>query len=137
MARKDISIKASDVVKTMTLKINVEGMKAMKFKLWLCSLVSMSVSKFIGCKVELVGDDKEPRMFLYPGMVKSRTDSDSHFICSRQLAYLYGVDVRDCIVISGGNDAQRGCIRTNQGDLHLMPREDGQYSDPHINKEFC
>lgn len=61
--------------------------------------------------------------------VKSRSDSDIHFISAEQLIRLYGVDRRDCII-----DTERGgqwALGHPKSELeklkHLYPRQDGDY----------
>jgi hypothetical protein len=39
---------------------------------------------------------------LHPGFVKSRTDGDRHYISAKYLAFLYGVDMRECEIYSPG-----------------------------------
>lgn len=76
------------------------------------------------------------RIFLHPGFVRSATDGDRHWIGSRQLADLYGVPFRDCLVVDdelgltvgpSGFPMPRG-YRERPDDLHLAPRRDGNYS---------
>lgn len=130
MKSDGVTIKASDVVKAMTIKINVEGLRSLRLKMWICGLMARAMMKIVGCKVELVGDNEDkPRIFLYPGIVTSITGTGHTLVSARRLAHLYGVELKDCIVISGRDAAQRGSIRTREGDIHLMPREDGMYND--------
>lgn len=63
------------------------------------------------------------RYILHPGEVMSRTDGDRHYIDAFQLARLYGVDWKECIVFVGSNS---NFDYTNiEGDVHLYPRYDG------------
>lgn len=61
------------------------------------------------------------RYLLLPGKVHSKTDSDTHFVGAMQLANLYGVLFRECVV-------DDGIERNRPVDLiHLRPRYDGKY----------
>ena len=67
------------------------------------------------------------RYILHPGDVKSRTDGDWHYIDAFQLAKLYGLNIRDCIIFAGSN-ASVGYVEI-EGDIHLYPRYDGDYKN--------
>lgn len=61
---------------------------------------------------------------LCPGAVRSATDGDWHYVGARQLAVLYGVDMRQCAVVQG-----RGTLLGYTGYLiPLYPRADGDYN---------
>jgi hypothetical protein len=64
------------------------------------------------------------RYILHPGYVQSKNDRDEHFISGQQLARLYGVDYMACVF---GDVAG---YREMEGDVHLWPRFDGNYSLP-------
>lgn len=64
----------------------------------------------------------KPRYVLHPGYVYSQNDGDRHFIGGPRLAALYGVDIRDCVF---GDVLQ---YREQEGDIHLRPRRNGNYS---------
>jgi len=68
------------------------------------------------------------RIFVHPGHVVSRTDGDLHFIPAGRLAELYGVRLRDCIVVDKHDpqNHQHG-YKNRDGDIHLYPRRDGDY----------
>lgn len=78
------------------------------------------------------------RYLLCPGSVRSRTDGQSHFIHARQLAFLYGVPMNECVVLPSGWDNRakerhrEGLLaRVDSGDLiALYPRRDGDYTLP-------
>jgi hypothetical protein len=46
------------------------------------------------------GQKREIRYAVFPGNVTSENDGDKHYVGARQLMHLYGVDPRECIVIS-------------------------------------
>ena len=66
---------------------------------------------------------------LHPGRIISRNDGDEHYIFANELARLYGVDMRQCIIVDKNQPA------TNFGrDLetftHLYPDYFGNYILP-------
>lgn len=74
-----------------------------------------------------------PRYALYPGGVRSQTDGDYHHIGPAVLANLYGVDLRDCLVVyeheldepwNKGRREQAASLPA------LRPRFDGNYALP-------
>ncbi|MNX81497.1 hypothetical protein D3C86_1131860 [compost metagenome] len=83
------------------------------------------------------------RYLLCPGPVTSKTDGDRHHITARQLAHLYGVPMKECVVLP---DAELGALgggrrrtelqaRADRGELiTLYPRYNGDYSLPN-NKQ--
>jgi hypothetical protein len=80
------------------------------------------------------------RYALHPGWITSRTDGDRHFITAGQLAALYGVPVRKCLIIPDESTSQWGSRKQDRdrlvryaGELKLIalaPRHDGDYSLP-------
>ena len=66
------------------------------------------------------------RIILHPGYVVSRKDGDTHYINQYQLATLYGLDITKCIVMGDTPREQLG-FRTQEGDIHLYVRYDGDY----------
>ena len=74
-----------------------------------------------------------PRYALYPGPVTSRTDGQRHHVSARQLAALYGVDLRECLVVTQADLEHPGmrdfCARAATL-VALRPRYDGDYSLP-------
>jgi len=42
----------------------------------------------------------DKQFLLIPGYVESRSDGDRHYIAAEELANLYGVSLKDCVVIS-------------------------------------
>ncbi len=79
------------------------------------------------------------RYLLCPGPVQSRADGDLHHITARQLAFLYGVPMAECVTLpepvpSGGayhpsNSFRRDLLASvERGELiALRPRYDGDY----------
>lgn len=73
------------------------------------------------------------RYTLYPGPVTSRADGQVHHVSADQLAALYRVNSRDCLVVT-----QADLCRADRRDLcaraavlvALHPRSDGNYSLP-------
>ena len=76
------------------------------------------------------------RYLLCPGPVQSRNDGDLHHITARQLAFLYGVPMAECVVMPPQRpDRHRERMalldRVRSGDLvGLVPRADGDYRLP-------
>ena len=66
-----------------------------------------------------------PRIFLYPGYIRSKNDGDTHFISARQLARLYNVDNSKCIVIDHDSFPR---WEEKEGDIHLYPKYSGNYT---------
>ena len=64
---------------------------------------------------------------LHPGYVTSKHDGDRHYIGAEQLASLYGVDMKDCIV---SHSDKFGGFYHDTLYVHLHPRYDGNYSLP-------
>ena len=64
------------------------------------------------------------RYILHPGHVLSKNDDDLHFINAHQLAKLYGVDIRECVF------GDMPGYREQEGDIHLRPQYDGNYTLP-------
>lgn len=69
---------------------------------------------------------------LYPGLVRSKTDGQNHYINAVELCRLYQVKWDECIVI---DKRKTLCIRNFSKMIHLYPREDGNYSLPKEPKE--
>ncbi len=76
------------------------------------------------------------RYLLCPGLVRSRTDGDRHYVSARQLAHLYGVSMDECLVLPNDNEwASRMKSRyllARTDLIHLMPRSNGDYTLPAI-----
>lgn len=74
-----------------------------------------------------------PKYALYPGSVRSKTDGDLHYVGPSTLAHLYGVDLRDCMVVyeheldKPWNRGQRDRATALPA---LRPRWDGNYALP-------
>ena len=69
------------------------------------------------------------RYVLHPGYVTSRTDGDRHYIGSSDLLRLYGVDPR-AHTLTLADHIDHRCYRARDGDVHLHPRFDGNYTLP-------
>ena len=71
---------------------------------------------------------------VHPGMVRSKTDWQRHFIPSIALMKLYGVRPEECLVVSRADpsrvyEANRAkALRLSL--IPLLPRYDGNYSLP-------
>jgi hypothetical protein len=66
---------------------------------------------------------------LCPGGVTSKNDGQRHYIDGPQLGRLYGVSLRDCVIL----DRRRSQIMSDleyEGLTRLAPRFDGNYSLP-------
>jgi hypothetical protein len=69
------------------------------------------------------------KYLLFPGLVISRVDGDSHFVGAQELASLYGVPLEQCAVrpaaatVAACKDI---CRRHDLIELH--PRSDGNYT---------
>ncbi len=74
------------------------------------------------------------RYVLHPGTVESRNDGQRHYVSAAQLADLYKVSLRDCIIYPTGDDTdsrfKRQAWRDPVGAVHLRPRYDGVYNLP-------
>ncbi len=64
------------------------------------------------------------RYILHPGVVTSTNDGDRHPVSAVQLATLYGVKLEDCLIFA------LRMYREQEGDIHLFPRTDGNYTLP-------
>jgi hypothetical protein len=70
------------------------------------------------------------RYVLCPGWITSQNDGDRHYIGAAQLARLYGVNLRDCLV----KPAQEKLHPTDcVGRVFLHPRFDGDYRLPALS----
>lgn len=70
------------------------------------------------------GVEREPIYVLVPGWVRSASDGDRHYVGARQLAALYRVPLRRCLVKA---DRPR---QFPEGAVFLHPRPDGNYRPP-------
>lgn len=82
---------------------------------------------------------KSPRYLLMPGLVRSRTDGQVHYINANHLAMLYRIPMAECIVMppqTPANHRQRmGLLdRVRSGELVglLTPQTDGDYQLPDL-----
>lgn len=64
---------------------------------------------------------------LHPGYIRSKTDSDIHFIDGVQLMKLYNVHWRNCVVIPHGAPTPE--FYNDSTYIHLYPRYDGNYKN--------
>jgi hypothetical protein len=62
------------------------------------------------------------KIFLHPGWISIA--GQPHYVGSKQLAQLYGVPNHECRVIT---EHDNGRFLAGKNDLHLYPREDGNY----------
>ncbi len=67
------------------------------------------------------------RFIVHPGFVWSKSDGQQHFISASKLANLYGVNMRECIVISPDRTEDKLGFEWREGDIDLYPRTDGKY----------
>jgi hypothetical protein len=66
---------------------------------------------------------------IHPGLVKSKSDGDVHFISSARLCELYGVRWEECI--KGRPGWERGYTPEFRSTLiHLAPDSTGEYKRP-------
>jgi hypothetical protein len=79
------------------------------------------------------------RYALHPDYVRSRTDGDVHYIPARELAFCYGLQFGEYLIV---NDAVDRWLYADQmrraeelGLIHLYPRYDGNYKLPHHAQE--
>lgn len=63
------------------------------------------------------------RYVLHPGWVMSKNDGDRHYITALKLVELYRVHPADCRVY--GTE-----MPDKEGEVHLWPRYDGNYTLP-------
>ena len=69
---------------------------------------------------------KSPKYVVMAGMVRSKEDGDLHYVSTLKLCSLYGVDPKDCLLISSKTDI-RG-MRIPPKLPTLTARYDGDYS---------
>ena len=69
------------------------------------------------------------KYILHDGFVRSRSDGQLHYIGPMRLAFLYGVNLRDCVVYPSGRHEFYGW-REPEDAVHLYPRNDGNYTLP-------
>lgn len=69
------------------------------------------------------------RYILCPGWVKSENDGQLHYIGAAQLASLYQVPLRSCVVYPS-DLARQVTWRVQHGDVYLHPRANGDYTLP-------
>jgi len=67
------------------------------------------------------------RYVLHPGWVESKNDGESHYITAPQLAKLYNVSWKDCVLAG-----QLGRRYGNDNATHLSPSYSGNY--PNLSK---
>ena len=63
------------------------------------------------------------RYILHPGWVTSQNDGDRHYITAVRLLGLYGVHPALCRIYDPK-------VKDKEGEVHLYPRYDGNYSLP-------
>jgi len=72
---------------------------------------------------------RRPCYVLCPGLVTSENDLQEHYIDAPQLARLYGVSLRDCVILRN-RYSPTGVHVLCKGRIFLGPRHDGNYSLP-------
>lgn len=65
------------------------------------------------------------KYLLQPGWVVSSTDQQDHYVDFRQLAWLYGVPLDECVIETERN--VRLGWKSPEGLIALRPRYDGNY----------
>jgi hypothetical protein len=79
---------------------------------------------------------RNPRIkyVLCPGMVRSQTDGQRHWIGAFPLAQLYGVTLSECAIYEPvpwwPSSFYAEAEKRHKGLIHLEPREDGDYKIP-------
>ena len=61
---------------------------------------------------------------VYPGLITSPSDGDTHFISAGQLMELHRVNQKECIVMRRNEPRSRGIAKDL---ICLFPRGDGNY----------
>ena len=69
---------------------------------------------------------------IHPGYIISQYDGDRHYVPFTDLAGLYGLDPKDCILWDI-NRVETYAGRRPEDYIHLYPRADGRY--PNLGKE--
>lgn len=67
---------------------------------------------------------------LHPGSVYSRNDGEIHRVASGQLAQLYRVPLRECVVIDINSPDYDSKMKQHKDLFHLYPDESGKYQLP-------
>lgn len=67
------------------------------------------------------------RFIPHPGFIRSEYDKQKHFVSATQLSQLYGVDLRDCIVLDYDRPECGAGFEWKEDDIDLYPRSDGKY----------
>ena len=67
------------------------------------------------------------KYLILPGVVRSRSDGDMHYISARQLIELYKVNPEECKIVDSPQSAQ-GIEWKDY--IELRPRTDGNYNLP-------
>lgn len=76
-------------------------------------------------------DWRQVRYVLCPGMVTSRYDGQDHYVSARQLARLYGVDMKLCVIFATNPGRSLSEDRSRYpGLIFLGPRYNGDYTLP-------
>lgn len=73
-----------------------------------------------------------PRYVLCPGLIRSKSDGQKHFISAHKLARLYGVPFAECLVYqfpdTPEGEIRRRLWRPPENAVYLHPRYDGAYT---------
>ena len=68
------------------------------------------------------------KYFVIGGPVRSRSDGDEHYVNSKRLCELYGVDPKECVMVESADGHKRNLTPGNL--IVLKPRSDGNYQLP-------
>jgi len=93
--------------------------------------MGQTIRHIIQKNMERYGGEKQMinyKFVIHPEYVRSKTDSQSHYIGFEQLVYLYGVDPKQCINAEMYENWSRGILEEDLKQLtHLYPRYNGDY----------
>jgi hypothetical protein len=68
------------------------------------------------------------KYIVWAGWVRSPKDGDEHWVTTRELIHLYGVDPRECIEIHKRDDLYKLLGRDTSGLTDLYPDTYGNYA---------
>lgn len=91
--------------------------------------ISSAKSKTIA-RQAAANNDHYPIYVLFPGYVRSRNDSQLHYVSAAELARLYGVNFDKCLVVY---DVTLGYIKKDNY-VELRPDHSGKYELPGVCK---
>ena len=70
-------------------------------------------------------DINTPRYVMHSGHIRSENDGDLHFISASRLCQLYGLSHKQRHNVIYYHEK---CYKRRPGDIHLHPKNDGDYS---------